>query len=136
MEPVRRAVAAGCVPVIAPFGRDPSGAPYNINADHAASHIARALGAERLVFLTDVPGIYRDFAAGNLLLDTTTDELEHLLQTGAFSTGMIPKVQAMLYAARHGVREVWVVDGRDGGAVRAAVLGSEEKRATGTRLAI
>ncbi|WP_067851228.1 acetylglutamate kinase [Alicyclobacillus mali (ex Roth et al. 2021)] len=134
VDPVRGAVASGCVPVIAPFGRDAAGRPYNINADHAASHIAGALGATRLVFLTDVPGIYRDFEAGDLLLDTTPDELEHLLQAGAFSTGMIPKVNAVLHAAQHGVREVWVVDGRDLEVLQMAMFGTSERRAAGTRL--
>ncbi|AEJ43079.1 acetylglutamate kinase [Alicyclobacillus acidocaldarius] len=136
VDPIQAAVSSGRVPVIAPFGRDAAGQPYNINADHAASHIARALGATRLVFLTDVPGIYRDFEAGDLLLDTTPDELEDLLQAGAFNTGMIPKVNAVLHAVRHGVREVWVVDGRDPEAVQMAALGTSERRARGTRLAV
>lgn len=132
--PVQEAAASGRVPVVAPFGRDAAGTPYNINADHAASHIAQALGADRLVFLTDVPGIYRDFAARDLLLDTTAEELGRLLEQGAFSTGMIPKVEAVLYAVQHGVREVWIVDGRDEDAVMAAVLGRNDKRTSGTRL--
>ncbi|MDI9260663.1 acetylglutamate kinase [Alicyclobacillus sendaiensis] len=135
VDAVRQAISSGRVPVIAPFGRDAAGWAYNINADHAASHIARALGAARLVFLTDVPGIYRDFKARDLLLDTTPEELERLLREGAFGAGMVPKVNAVLHAVRHGVREVWVVDGRDQEAVRMAAMGTNERRAAGTRLA-
>ncbi|SIS99540.1 acetylglutamate kinase [Alicyclobacillus vulcanalis] len=134
VEAVRAAAQSGRVPVIAPFGRDEAGQPYNINADHAAAQIARAVQAPRLLFLTDVPGIYRDFEARDLLLDTSREELAMLLASGAFSTGMIPKVTAVLYAAEHGVREVWVVDGRDQDAVMCAALGQSDRRAVGTRL--
>lgn len=92
--------------------------------------------ADRLIFLTDVPGVYADFEAGTRLLDTTPQELRQLMASGSFTSGMIPKVTAMLYAAERDIPEVWVVDGRNADSVQFA-LGlsmAEEPRDRGTKL--
>lgn len=109
------------VPVVAPVGRDEAGLHYNINADLAAAAIAGALHADKIVFLTDVDGIYADFAAGDLLIDTTDVELQQLMQAGRFVTGMIPKVESVLAALGAGVANAYVVNGRDVSAVLWAV---------------
>ncbi|TDY46719.1 N-acetylglutamate kinase [Alicyclobacillus sacchari] len=133
---VKEACEEGFVPLLTPFGRDAAGAFYNLNADAVAAHVAQTMDAARLVFLTDVAGVYRDYQAGELLTETTAAELEDLLAAGSFTAGMIPKVTAMLYAARQGVDEVWVVDGRDHESVATAVLGDTAglTRRRGTRL--
>ncbi|SDW91532.1 N-acetylglutamate kinase [Alicyclobacillus hesperidum] len=133
---VREACRHGFVPLLTPFGRDSEGAFYNLNADAVAAHVAQTMNAARLVFLTDVAGVYRNYETGELLMDTTAAELENLLLAGSFTAGMIPKVNAMLYAARQGVGEVWVVDGHDKESVSAAVLDDAANcpRRTGTRL--
>lgn len=131
------AADVGCVPVIAPIGSDGTGLTYNINADLAAGAIAGALNAERIVFLTDVPGIYENWEAKTLLTDASSERLEHLLQTGRFHQGMIPKVSAVLNALQTGVRTAYVVSGTDAKALVWAVRSGEEDgetRAFGTRI--
>jgi acetylglutamate kinase len=90
------ALAAALVPVVSPLARG----PLNVNADEAASALALGIGAERIHFLTDVPGVYR---GGSLMhsLDATTAEL--LVQSGEFDGGIAPKVLAAAGAARNGV---------------------------------
>lgn len=110
-DKVMAALESSVVPVVAPIGCDETGLRYNINADLAASALAAALHARRIVFLTDVPGIYSDFEAGELLCDATLTELCELRAAGRFSTGMIPKVEAVEAALTAGVGEAFVVHG-------------------------
>jgi acetylglutamate kinase len=103
----------GYVPVVATIGRDAAGQAYNINADTAAAAIAAALGATRLVYLTDVDGIRRDRRDPATRIDTiATDDLEALLGDGTVEGGMIPKVRGCLDAVRAGVGSAHVLDGR------------------------
>lgn len=135
-EPLERLVACGLVPVIAPIGFDADGLSYNINADLAAGAVAGALGAGRVVFLTDVPGIYENFEAKALLTDTSAEHLEQLLRAGRFHSGMIPKVNAVLSALAAGVQTAFVVDGADARALRWAVgAGVGEFATAGTGVA-
>lgn len=126
------------VPVLAPIGVDAQGQRYNINADIAAAAVAGALRAERIAFLTDVPGIYEHWEARRLLTAASAERLVVLLADGRFSAGMIPKVNAVLHAVQHGVAAAYIVDGRDGVAVRWAiqsavtVQSSPEERSYGT----
>lgn len=120
-KPILDAVLDGRIPLLPPFGKSATGEYYNLNADVTAAHVAEGCQADRLVFLTDVPGVYADFQAGERLYDTTPEQLQSLLDAGAFTSGMIPKVTAMLYAMERGIPEVWVVDGRDLNSVRLAV---------------
>lgn len=132
--------ALGHVPVLAPIGADEQGLSYNINADLAAGAVAGALAAQRVVFLTDVPGIYENFAAKQLMTDASAAELERLLSAGRFHSGMIPKVNAVLAALTAGVQRAYVVDGTDARALQWAVeaddadLGSGSDRDFGTRV--
>ncbi len=110
---VHRLLAAGLIPVvssIAPDGDRP-GETLNVNADAAAAALAGALGAEKLVILTDVEGLYRDWPDRDSLISEITDtELEALLPS--LESGMIPKMQACLSAVRAGVPKAAIIDGR------------------------
>ncbi|MDY5133293.1 acetylglutamate kinase [Actinotignum urinale] len=108
---VRDLIDAGRIPVISTIAPGKDGNTYNINADTAAGALAVALGAERLVMLTDVPGLYTDWPNRNSLvsrIDATP--LANLLPK--LDSGMIPKMEACLNAVEHGVRAAQVIDGR------------------------
>jgi acetylglutamate kinase len=100
----------GFVPVVAPLGIGPQGELLNINADLVAGDIAAALGARKVIFLSDVPGIRgRD---GHLLRRVTRSELDVLAREGVIDGGMLPKVEACARALKGGVGSVYIVDGR------------------------
>lgn len=103
----------GFIPIVATIGTDGSGQAYNINADTVAGRIAEALGAEKLVYLTDIEGLRRvvDDAA-SLIRQTTPDELDALMADGTIAGGMIPKVESCVAAVRSGVRRAHILDGR------------------------
>jgi acetylglutamate kinase len=106
-------VNAGYIPVLAPVATDDEGNTWNVNADAAAGEIAGALKAEKLVFLTDMPGILHDSADEESLISTITlGEVEELIARGAISGGMIPKVKACASALRAGVHKTHIIDGR------------------------
>jgi acetylglutamate kinase len=109
-----RLLAQDLVPVVATIGTDlATGQAYNINADTAAGAIAAAIGAEKLVFLTDVEGIRaRPEDPSSLLSSLCAGDLERLLETGAVAGGMVPKVRAALEAVNGGVAQVHILDGR------------------------
>jgi acetylglutamate kinase len=98
------------IPVIAPIGVGPQGETYNINADVVAGKIADVLGAEKLVLLTNTPGVLNK--AGKLLTGVTPKEIDAMVEDGTLSGGMLPKISSALDAARSGVRSVHIIDGR------------------------
>jgi acetylglutamate kinase len=101
------------IPVVATIGIGDDGQPYNCNADTVAGAIAEALRAEKLVYLTDVAGIYADWPDEASLVEAIDlDGLEALVASGAVSEGMIPKVESCIAALRSGVRRAHVLDGR------------------------
>jgi acetylglutamate kinase len=103
----------GLVPVVATVAAGPEGLPYNVNADAAAGSLAAALGAEKLVYLTDVEGLYADLAdPGSLLEQLTVDEVEAILVGGQVASGMVPKLTGIVTALRGGVRRAHILDGR------------------------
>lgn len=105
-------LAGGRIPVVATVAPDAAGTPHNLNADTAAAALAVALGATKLVMLTDVAGLYRAWPDPASLIDALdTDELAHLMPT--LEAGMVPKMQACLHAVHGGVPVAHVVDGRD-----------------------
>ena len=113
---------AGLLPVVAPVGLTPAGdAILNINADTAAGAIAAALGAEQLIFLTDVQGVLD--GSGNVLASLDRTVVARLRTDGTIGAGMIPKVEACLTAASAGA-QAKIVDGRGAGAVPAALTGT------------
>jgi len=104
---------AGLIPVIAPIATDGQGGTWNINADTAAGEIAAAVKAEKLVFLTDTPGLLRDKNDPETLIhQLRSDEIAPLKKEGVIAGGMIPKVEACIKALDYGVRKTHIVDGR------------------------
>ena len=101
------------VPVVTPVAPGQNGQSYNINADLAASAIASSLKAVKLLLLTDVPGIYRDFEdKSSLIAELNIADAEELTRSGALSKGMIPKVRCCIEAVQGGVEKAHIVDGR------------------------
>ena len=98
------------IPVIAPIGVGKDGETYNINADVVAGKIAEVLKAEKLVLLTNTPGVLDK--AGNLVSGLTPKEIDNMVEDGTLSGGMLPKIGSALDAARNGVRSVHIIDGR------------------------
>jgi acetylglutamate kinase len=101
------------IPVVATIGMDETGQAYNVNADTVAGAIAEALGAEKLVYLTDVAGVYADFPdEASLISRVDADGLERLVADGRVGEGMIPKLASCVHALRHGVTRAHILDGR------------------------
>ena len=122
--PVLDLVAAGRIPVVSTVAPDASGQVLNVNADTAAAALAVALGAVKLVVLTDVEGLYADWPdRGSLVQQIGADELEKVLPE--IDSGMAPKMAACLRAVRGGVRRATVVDGRLRHSLLLEMLSSE-----------
>ena len=101
------------IPVVASVGTDENGVSYNINADEVAGELAVALGAEKVVFLTDVEGLYEDIEKpDSLVSQCSLSEVKKIIASGAASTGMIPKLKAVTRALGGGVHSAHIVDGR------------------------
>lgn len=101
------------IPVVATIGTDAHGQAYNINADTVAGAIAEALGAEKLVYLTDIEGLRRVVDdPTSLIRQTSPDELDALMADGTIAGGMIPKVESCVRAVRGGVKRAHILDGR------------------------
>ena len=132
-EPVKAVLSAGYIPVIAPGGLRLAGGDsdpvtlLNINGDVVASEIAGALKADRLIFLTDVPGV-RD-GEGKFLARLSAAEARKMIASGVIAGGMIPKVEACLNALSR-VPSTQIIDGRSAGALLSAI----EKENIGTRI--
>jgi len=101
----------GRIPVVSTVAPDAAGTAHNVNADTAAAALAIALGAEKLVMLTDVPGLYADWPASTqVIAEIRTDALREMLP--GLESGMVPKMEACLRAVEGGVRRAHVIDGR------------------------
>ena len=110
---VHKLVNEELIPVIATVGVDELGQAYNINADTVAGAIALAMHAEKLVYLTDVAGLYADYGdESTLISQTDVDGIADMLATGQADGGMIPKLQSCIEALRGGVRRAHILDGR------------------------
>jgi len=110
---LERLLAEDLIPVVSTIGSDATGQAYNINADTVAGAIAVALGAAKVIFLTDVPGLLTDVADPDSLVSAATaDEIAAMIDDGRLHGGMIPKVAAALHAVRHGVGSAHLLDGR------------------------
>ena len=108
-EPIRLLDEHGFVPVIAPVGVGRKGETYNINADIVAGEVAAALGAEKLIHLTDVQGI---MDSGRFLSTLSRAEAERLMASGVIDGGMLPKVESSLRALKGGTAKAHIIDGR------------------------
>jgi len=113
IAPVLDLLEKGYIPVISTIGWDDNGNVYNINGDTAAARIAGALGAERLIMMTDIVGLLKDKDDPTTLIPTITlSEADKLLKDGTISGGMIPKINCCIDAISHGVKNVTIMDGR------------------------
>ncbi len=111
------------IPVVAPIGVGDQGETYNINADLVAGKLAEILGAEKLILLTNTPGVLdKD---GQLLTGLTPKQIDDLVADGTLSGGMLPKISSALDAARSGVKSVHIIDGRVEHALLLEVLTDE-----------
>ncbi len=111
--PLFACIAKGITPVISPTARGEDGKIYNCNADVAAAQVAIALNAKRLVFMSDVPGLMRDFKdPATLITHLQISEVDGLKKAGVVDKGMIPKVDSAVAAIKSGVEKVSFVDGR------------------------
>jgi acetylglutamate kinase len=113
----------GFIPVVAPIGVGAEGESYNINADLVAGKLAEVLRAEKLVLLTNTPGVLD--SNGNLLTGLTPKGIDELVADGTLSGGMLPKISSALDAARSGVRSVHIIDGRVAHALLLEILTDE-----------
>ena len=111
--PILDLLEKGYIPVVSTLGCDKKGNVYNVNGDTAAAYIAGALGAERLIMMTDIDGVLKDREDPSTLISRlSVSEAESLLEEGVITGGMIPKIQCCLTAIAHGVRKVIIMDGR------------------------
>lgn len=110
---ITRTVSMDMIPVIATIGSDTEGQTYNINADDAAQAIATAIGAEKLIYLTDVPGLLADVDdADSVIGQTTPSGIDELVARGVIQGGMVPKMAGCKAAVLSGVGSVHLIDGR------------------------
>ncbi|MBQ3107227.1 MAG: acetylglutamate kinase [Firmicutes bacterium] len=133
-EPVLAAWEAGAIPVIATIGMGKDGQAYNINADTAAAALAGALGADRFISMTDVPGLLRDKDdPSTLISQVDLAGVEKLIEEGILAGGMIPKVGACTAALDAGVPQAQIIDGREVHNLLAALAGEEPVGTTFTK---
>ena len=112
-KPIEDILEKNYIPVVSTVASDRQGNAYNINGDTAAAHIAGALGAERLIMMTDIAGVLKDKDDPSTLIpEITVSQAKALYDTGVISGGMIPKVDCCIDAIEHGVENVVIMDGR------------------------
>ncbi|MGA9596605.1 MAG: acetylglutamate kinase, partial [Acidimicrobiia bacterium] len=105
--------AEGYVPVVAPLARGEDGKTYNLNADTAAGALAEAVGAVKVIYLTDVEGLYRDLGdEESLIARIVVPDLKKLIDSGSVSSGMLPKLRSCIVAIEGGVERAHILDGR------------------------
>ena len=125
-QPITDLLEKGYIPVISTIASDRQGNTYNINGDTAAAHIAGALGAERMILMTDIAGILRDKDDPKTLIPhVTIAEAKQLYDEGIISGGMIPKVDCCIEALTHGVKNVVIMDGRTPHSILMELLTNE-----------
>lgn len=111
-EPVLAMLDAGFIPVVAPVGTDGQGNSFNINGDTAASKLAGALKAEKLMILTDIEGLCNDIKVRDVISYLNVADVQGLKDQGTIAGGMIPKVDCCVQAIEEGVTSVHIIDGR------------------------
>lgn len=113
-ELARRMASGGIIPVVAPIARGANGQLYNVNADSVAWKVATEIKAEKLVFLSNVPGIMRDKDKPETLLSTLSiEDTRQLTKEGVIQGGMLPKIEACVKALEHGVHKTHIISGLD-----------------------
>ncbi len=110
---LERLLAEDLIPVVSTIGADATGQAYNINADTVAGALAESLGAEKVIYLTDVPGLMADLADPESLINRVdAATLQAMINDGTLTGGMLPKIAACLHAVAHGVGSAHLLDGR------------------------
>ncbi len=110
---ITEACEKGFVPVIAPIALDSKGQPYNINADIMAGEVSAAINADKMVYLSDIPGILKDIKdPSSLISSLKKSEVENLIKNGTISGGMIPKIESCLKSMEAGSTKTHIIDGR------------------------
>jgi acetylglutamate kinase len=117
---IKNLVSGGFIPVISPIGCGENGESFNINADVIAGKIAENVRAEKLILLTNTPGVLDK--QGQLLTGLTAQRVDELFADGTISGGMLPKISSALEAAKNGVNSVHIIDGRVDHALLLEVL--------------
>ncbi len=126
IEPINDLLEKGYIPVVSTLGCDKMGNAYNINGDTAAAFIAGALGAKRLIMMTDIDGILRDkHDPSTLIPHVTLSDIKNLCDEGVISGGMIPKVDCCVEAIHKGVKNVIILDGRVPHSILMEILTNE-----------
>ena len=126
INPITDLLEKGYIPVVSTVGCDMEGNVYNINADTAAAYIAGAMGAERLITMTDIAGILADKDDPDSLIPCIDiNDAVELFRSGVISGGMIPKVECCIEAINHGVKKVIILDGRVPHAILIEMLTDE-----------
>lgn len=126
IEPITDLLEKDYIPVVSTVGCDRDGNTYNINGDTAAAFIAGALGAERLIMMTDIAGILRDKDnPSSLIPEVSVSEARALYESGVISGGMIPKVECCIEALQKGVKNVIIMDGRVPHSILTEILTDE-----------
>ena len=126
VKPIEDLLEKGYIPVVSTLGCDRAGNTYNINGDTAAARIAGAMGAERMIMMTDIGGVMRDKNDPcSLIRDMAVDDAKTLESQGIISGGMIPKIKCCVDAIGHGVKKVIILDGRVPHATLMEVLTDE-----------
>lgn len=111
-KPILTMLDAGYIPVVAPVGTDGEGCAYNINGDTAAGRLAAALGAEKLILLTDIEGLCNDVKLHDVIRYLNVKDVQALKDRGTIAGGMIPKIDCCVQAIEEGVASVHIIDGR------------------------
>lgn len=126
IEPITDLLEKGYIPVVSTIGCDKEGNAYNINGDTAAAYIAGAMGAKRLIMMTDIDGILRDrHDPSTLIPEVTISDIKKLCEEGVISGGMIPKVDCCVEAIHKGVKNVIIMDGRVPHSILMEILTNE-----------
>ena len=132
LDPIRKAIDQGAIPIVSPSARDSTGQIYNCNADLAASRVAAGIEAQRLVYLSDVPGLLRVPTDPTSLIEVASlTEIDQLKAAATINSGMIPKIESATTAIKDGVDKVSLVDGRMNHAVLLEIF---TDRGVGTQL--
>jgi len=118
-ELVRLLLDHNFIPVVSPIGMGDDGVTYNINADTAASRIAAALAAQKVIFMTDVDGVLEE---GRLISTLTVGETQRLIGSGVIKGGMLPKIEAMLFSLANHVKSAHIINGSDPHAIIAELF--------------
>jgi acetylglutamate kinase len=112
-EQILKDLESGFIPVITPLATDADGNTFNVNADIAACKVAEKIKAEKLIFLSDVPGVLRDFTDETTLISSIKiNEVDGLIADQVISGGMLPKIESAISALHNGVEKVHMIDGR------------------------